>query len=122
MKIFRTVFLLMLAFRVMGTPTPAPKFSVQLAWDKSPDPRVTEIRIYYGTASGNYEGFYRLAPDTTQTRLEGFDSGVEWFFSATAVAGELESGFSNEVEYKSPVLPPRLNVPKPIENFRKIEL
>lgn len=105
----------------MGTPTPRPSYAVNLAWDKVTDPQVTEVRIYYGAATGHYEGFYRLAPDTTQTRLEGFNSGAEWFFSATAISPAGESDYSNEVNFQSPAQP-RLNIPRPVENFRKIEL
>lgn len=90
---------------------------VTLAWDPITDPTVTEVKVYFGTASGVYGTPIVLTivpPATTlptQTTVPNLNNGATYFFAITAVALEpdsslLESLFSNEVSTKIPFAPP----------------
>lgn len=80
---------------------------VKLAWDPSPDACVTGYRVYWGYQSRNYSGSFDVGNVTTAT-VGSLGDGTTYFFAVTACAGtDLESDYSNEVEYTTPVpLPP----------------
>ncbi len=79
---------------------------VHLAWDPSPDPDVTNYRIYWGYQSRTYEGYFDVG-NVTNTVIGSLAEGTRYFFAATATTGDgRESDFSNEVEYTTPVPPP----------------
>ena len=74
-------------------------YSVNLAWDRSPDAEVTGYRIYYGVASGNYTNSLIVGNVATNT-IAGLLAGVTYFFATSALnATGMESPFSNEVSY-----------------------
>ena len=53
-------------------------------------------KIYFGTGSGNYSSSVDVGNVTTCT-LTGFQSGVLYYFAATAYNASAESEFSSEV-------------------------
>ncbi len=73
-----------------------------LAWDPDNVSDLAGYKIYYGTASGNYQGNIDVGNVTTYT-LNGLTIGTTYYVAATAytVSG-LESSFSNEVMYTVP--------------------
>lgn len=86
---------------------------VTLAWDPSPDTRVTNYRVYWGYQSRTYTGSFDVGNVTTAT-VGSLVAGARYFFAVTATTPEgLESEFSNEVEYTvplPPLTPPALEV------------
>jgi len=69
----------------------------KLAWDPSPDSRVSAYRIYYGAASGSYTNNVLVNNATTCT-LPGLEDGITYYFAATALTTNgLESAYSIEV-------------------------
>lgn len=79
---------------------------VRLAWDPSPDAYVNNYRIYWGYQSRTYEGYFDVG-NVTQTVIGSLADGTRYFFAATATTQDgLESDFSNEVEYTTPLPPP----------------
>lgn len=76
---------------------------VDLAWDPSPDAGVSHYRVHYGTASGHYGQSTNAGVATTLT-VQGLSEGLTYYFAVTAVGtNQLESEFSNEVNYTVPV-------------------
>ena len=95
----------MLTLLLCGTSLIASAASVTLAWDHSPDASVVGYRIYYGVASGSYTNSAAVGYGTNAT-LTGLNSSVTYYFAATAYDGTgLESAFSNETSYTTPVPP-----------------
>lgn len=81
---------------VVTPPPPAPAGTVALAWD--PVSVATSYRVYFGTASGVYlQGPGQGIQTTLTTMTVGGLSPIRYFFVATAVNANGESGFSNEV-------------------------
>jgi hypothetical protein len=81
---------------------------VKLAWDPSPDADVTGYRVYWGYESRNYSGSFDVGNVTTAT-VGSLGEGTTYYFAVTACAGtDLESDYSNEVGYTTPVPPPVL--------------
>lgn len=77
--------------------------SVRLAWDASTDPSVAGYRIYQGLASRNYSNMLDAGASTNLT-VAGLVPGLTNYFAATAyTAAGLESDFSSEVAYVSPL-------------------
>lgn len=93
------------AFLVVSNPPP----SVQLAWDASLSPSVTNYSIYYGVGAGQYTNKLSAGTNLTFT-VSNLVRGVTFYFAATATASNLESSFSNEVNYRppQPPLPPNM--------------
>lgn len=77
--------------------------AVSLAWDPSPD--ATHYRLHVGIQSmkaGNppLASYPVPVPNGTTFEVTGLDYGTNYFFTATALnAAEVESGYSNEVQY-----------------------
>jgi len=86
---------------------------VTLAWDPSPDTRVTNYRVYWGYQSRTYTGSFDVGNVTTAT-VGSLVAGTRYFFAVTATTPEgQESDFSNEVDYTvplPPLTPPTLEV------------
>ncbi|MEY4917031.1 MAG: hypothetical protein RL616_944 [Verrucomicrobiota bacterium] len=68
-------------------------------WNRSPDPKVTGYRIYYGTSSGHYLISYPTGNLTSNT-VAGLTAGVTYFFAVTAYGTNgIESPFSEEINF-----------------------
>ena len=78
--------------------------AVQLAWNPSPDSRVTGYNLYYGPASGVYTNKITVGA-VTNASITNLIVDANYFFTATAYddAG-LESESSNEVAYSGPII------------------
>ncbi len=75
---------------------------VTLAWDPNSESDLAGYKIYYGTASGNYQWNTDVGNVTIYTQ-SSLNIGVTYYFAATAYNTQgLESGFSNEVLYTVP--------------------
>lgn len=95
----------MLTLLLCVTSLMASAASVTLAWDASPDASVTGYRIYYGPASGAYTNSATVG-NVTNVTLTSLKAGALYYFAATAYNGTgLESAFSNETSYTTPVVP-----------------
>lgn len=95
------------AFIVPTNPPPV----VQLAWNASPSPGITNYYMYYGNGSAQYTVKVACGPGLTTT-ISNLTRGVTYFFAVTANDNRgMESVFSNEVNYTvpNPPLPPTLN-------------
>ncbi len=90
-------FLLVLALAGSGFSS-----QVTLAWDQSTDPQVVGYKLHYGTSSGEYSAVFDAGNQPAAT-LSGLQSGVPYFFAATAYdAYGNQSGYSAEVTYTLP--------------------
>jgi len=72
---------------------------VTLAWDMNSEPNVAGYKVYYGTASRNYDWFIDVG-NVTQITLTDLPSGATYFFAATAYDNSnppIESTYSDEV-------------------------
>lgn len=85
-------------------PNTNPPAMVTLAWDAVADPQVTGYRVYWGIGSRQYTNSQTVALQT-ETTITNLMRGTTYFFAATSLAGELESGFSEEVTYAPPTGP-----------------
>lgn len=85
--------------------------SVTLAWDPSPSVEVSGYNVYQGGASRTYTNVVDVGPALTVT-FTNFARGTTLFYAATAYATNgLESDFSAEVSYTSPLPPePPINL------------
>jgi hypothetical protein len=80
---------------------------VALAWDPSPSPSVCNYRIRFGTNSGQYTYSTNVGL-VLSARVQVPHTG-RWFFAATATdTNQMESDFSNEVQWEARPLPPKL--------------
>ena len=73
-----------------------------LAWDASPDPRVTGCNVYAGQASGSYSLKFDAGLATSYT-VKNLAEGSTYYFAVTArdETGE-ESAYSNQASAKIP--------------------
>jgi hypothetical protein len=79
--------------------------SVTLAWNQSTNPTVAGYNIYYGGASGNYTNTLSVGNATNAT-ISGLAQGTTYYFAATTYdSSGMESLFSSEVSYTTPILP-----------------
>ena len=75
-------------------------YSVKLEWSASTSTDVTGYRIHYGTSSGSRTASVVVGNVASGT-VSGLVDGVTYYFVVSALnAGDLESGFSNEVSFK----------------------
>ena len=97
------------------------KVSVNLAWDASPSPEVTNYKIYWGPTASSYTNCATFGNVTTAT-VTGLLPGTKYFFAATAAtATGLESDYSNEVGYITPALPsPPARIRIPSAEFNRL--
>ena len=84
--------------------------NVALAWMPSSSTNVVGYKIYYGTASQNYDSSVEVG-NTNVATISGLVEGTTYYFAAIAVdsAGE-ESPFSNEAVYTVPTFAATLAV------------
>jgi hypothetical protein len=92
------------AQNVLPPPTNAPQ-TVTLAWDKSPGTNIASYWIWYGAGSRQYTN--KLTAGTNLTvAVKRLAWGTTYYFAATAVdTVGLESDWSTEVSYTTPMLP-----------------
>lgn len=77
-----------------------------LAWDASPDSRVTGYNLHYGTQSGTYTSTYS-AGSTTSATVTGLTEGSAYYFVVRARdAAGTESANSNQVSKTIPAAAP----------------
>lgn len=73
--------------------------SVKLAWDADPASEVIGYRVYYGTTSGTYAMDVDVGNVTTST-ISGLASGTTYYFAVASYdAKQLESDYSNEINF-----------------------
>jgi hypothetical protein len=76
---------------------------VTLAWDPNQEPNLAGYRIYWGTATRQYDYSVNLG-NVTSYRFTGLTEGQSYFITITAYdTRNNESGFSNEVIYSVPI-------------------
>lgn len=77
--------------------------SLMLYWDPSSGTGISGYKIYYGTASHQYDSTVAVG-NVTQATVPGLVEGITYYFAATAYddAGD-ESDFSNEKVFAVPV-------------------
>lgn len=127
---------LLLAFLLSVATCAAQTATVNFKWDPSMSSDVTGYRIYWGVAPRVYTNFVEFG-NVTGGQLSGLPVNVTYYFSATALAGQIESDFSNEVTFKpasnvkpgapgmlgivsvtitnEPPIPPPVEPPPPVE-------
>lgn len=94
-------------------PVPPPTFieskpSVTLGWDRSPDDVFSNFlyKIYSGSTSLVYTNIQSAGTNTTGT-VESLEPGGTYYFAVTAVGtNQLESDFSQEINYTVPLEAP----------------
>ena len=73
---------------------------VTLTWDASTDPDLGGYKVYYGTASRDYDVSLDVGQWTSCT-IASLQQGETYYFAVTAYDTEIsESGYSNEVSIK----------------------
>ena len=82
----------------------APPQSVTLAWNPNvPATDVTGYSIYYGVSPGNYTNRLDVGPGTNSV-VPNLTAGANYYFATTAHSSSgLESDFSNEAVWQSPL-------------------
>ena|GEM_PF-5766627 len=78
--------------------------AVMLTWTANdPIENVTGYKIYYGSASGQYDGHYKDVGNVTSCEIEEviatLEEGKTYYLAATAYSATAESGYSSEVVY-----------------------
>jgi len=82
--------------------------TVTLVWDASADPTAAGYFVYYGVGSRTYTNKLDAGSATTLT-LSGLQPGTIYYFAATTYnAAGLESDYSSETAYATPLLIPNL--------------
>jgi hypothetical protein len=87
---------MILAFLLV--PWVAQAATIQLAWDAAPG--ATGYKVYYGTATQIYTTVVNTGQGTTAS-ISGLNKNRRYYFAATAVYPNGESGFSNEVNARA---------------------
>jgi hypothetical protein len=96
------VILLLLTAKILAAQTT----SVTLSWNANSEPDVVGYRLYYGRTSHNYEQNIDAGRSTTAT-IQNLSTGTVYYFAATAYnAAGVESEFSDEVIFRSPIQTP----------------
>jgi len=76
---------------------------VTLAWEPSASPDVLGYKVSYGNSSGSYATTVDSGLMTSSS-LDGLEAGKTYYFAVQAYnTTRLESGFSNEVSYTTPL-------------------
>lgn len=90
---------------LIGLPAAAGANSVNLAWDRNPEPDLAGYKIHIGTSSGKYTQTIDAGHVTTFT-VSGLSPGETYFFSITAYdIFANESGYSAELRASIPKAP-----------------
>jgi hypothetical protein len=101
---------LAVALAMVGSSSAFAASTLTLAWDPSAGPNIAGYRLYYGPSSGNYTNVVAVGNATSVT-LSNLVSGATYYIAATAYdTANLESDFSNEVNYTNVLLAPPIIV------------
>jgi hypothetical protein len=87
------------SFFIALAPDNANAGQVTLAWDMNSEPNITGYKVYYGTASRNYDWFIDVG-NVTQVTITDIPNGATYYFAATAYDNSNppnESTYSDEV-------------------------
>jgi len=87
------------SFFIALAPDTANAGQVTLAWDMNSEPNITGYKVYYGTASRNYDWFIDVG-NVTQITITDIPNGATYYFAATAYDNSnppIESTYSDEV-------------------------
>lgn len=104
LMLFAIIVLLTLLFFSVGKADAA---SVTLQWDAN-DPAPDGYRLFMRTDGANYNFQTPVWEGTaTTTTVDGLQQATLYYFVVRAFVADDESGDSNEVDYKPPVLAPR---------------
>lgn len=89
----------------LGTVETISAAEVTLSWDPNSEPDLAGYRLYYGTSKGEFQKHVDVGLQTTY-KIANLSPGATYFLAVTAInSAGLESGFSNEVQFKSPLDP-----------------
>lgn len=94
-----------LVFAALVLATSAMAANVYLRWDPPDSGDPTGYKVYWGEASGAYVKSLEVGP-VLEAVVTGLAPGKTYWFAATAVYSDGESGFSNEVSKAILVLLP----------------
>ena len=84
----------------------APVCAESLLWDVSTDPTAVGYMVYTGQSSGNYTMKIDVGSVNSYV-LNGLVEGATYYYAVTAYNSlRMESGFSNEVSFVVPAVPP----------------
>ena len=95
--LFLTIILSSFVFTMSSTAVHAAQ--VTLAWDRNAESNVEGYKVYYGTASRDYDWFIDVG-DVTSITITDLTDGFTYYFAATAydtATPPLESTYSDEV-------------------------
>jgi hypothetical protein len=93
------LILILSSFYISLAPDTANAGQVTLAWDMNSEPNVMGYKIYYGTASRNYDWFIDVG-NVTSITITDLPDGSRYYFAATAYDNSnppIESTHSDEV-------------------------
>ena len=94
---FLTLLLLPLCLALMVFAAAAQAAQVTLAWNANTETNISGYKVYYGTASRDYDWSIDAGRVTTYT-VPNLTNGVTYFFAVTAYnASRVESTYSGEV-------------------------
>ncbi|OPY74741.1 MAG: hypothetical protein A4E63_00608 [Syntrophorhabdus sp. PtaU1.Bin050] len=97
---FWTLFLCLLVF-FLFFPGAGHSAQITLAWNANTETDLAGYKVYYGTASQNYDWFVDVGRVTAYT-VANLTDGVRYYFTVTAYdSSNLESVYSNEVSSSS---------------------
>jgi hypothetical protein len=93
-----------LVFSALLMVTQSFALTLKVAWQPSPDTRVTGYRLFYGQSSGSYSRMMDAGGQVSCT-LSDLSPGLTYFFAAAAYdAGGNQSDYSEEISYTVPVV------------------
>jgi len=104
----RLVFIILFCSAILLSAPTAHTAQVTFAWDPNPEPDIAGYKMYYGTASRDYDWYVDVGKVTTFT-LPDLSDGVTYYFAVIAYdTSNLESAYSDEVSWSesAPPSPP----------------